>query len=95
MSYYSGHGILATTDISLTNMCELAFIEYNPTFDSIMPFPCFFDVTRKTSVTFNNCHLNDTKDWFTSFFLEMSKKCWPRFRVRNSTCLFYNYELYV
>jgi hypothetical protein len=32
----------------LTNMCELAFIEYNPTFDSIMPFPCFFDVTRKT-----------------------------------------------
>jgi hypothetical protein len=20
------------------------------------------------------------------FFLEMSKKCWPRFRVRNSTC---------
>jgi hypothetical protein len=21
----------------------------------------------------------------TSFFLEMSKKCWPRFRVRNST----------
>jgi hypothetical protein len=34
---------------NLTNMCELAFIEYNPTFDSIMPFPCFFDVTRKTS----------------------------------------------
>jgi hypothetical protein len=33
----------------LTNMCELAFIEYNPTFDSIMPFPWFFDVTRKTS----------------------------------------------
>jgi hypothetical protein len=33
----------------LTSMCELAFIEYNPTFDSIMPFPCFFDVTRKTS----------------------------------------------
>jgi hypothetical protein len=52
--YYSGHGILTTTDIYLTNMCELAFIEYNPTrenptFDSIMPFPCFFDVTRKTS----------------------------------------------
>jgi hypothetical protein len=44
-----GHGILATTDIKLTNMCELAFIEYNPTFDSIMRFPCFFDVTRKTS----------------------------------------------
>jgi hypothetical protein len=21
------------------------------------------------------------------FFLEMSKNCWPRFRVRNSTCL--------
>jgi hypothetical protein len=21
-------------------------IEYNPTFDSIMPFPCFFDITR-------------------------------------------------
>jgi hypothetical protein len=38
MSYYSGHGILATIDISLTNMCELAFIEYNPTFDS---FPAF------------------------------------------------------
>jgi hypothetical protein len=30
-------------------MCELAFIEYNPTFDSIKPFPHFFDVTRKTS----------------------------------------------
>jgi hypothetical protein len=28
-----------------TNMCELAFIEYNPTFDSIM----LFDVTIKTS----------------------------------------------
>jgi hypothetical protein len=33
-------------------MCELAFVEYNPTFDSIMPFPCFFDVTRKTSKGF-------------------------------------------
>jgi hypothetical protein len=39
-------------------MCELDFIEYNPTFDSIIPFPCFFDVIRKTSkVIFNNCHL--------------------------------------
>jgi hypothetical protein len=37
----------------MTNMCELAFIEYNPTFDSIM----LFDVTIKTSVIFNNCHL--------------------------------------
>jgi hypothetical protein len=33
----------------LTNMCELVCIEYNPTFDLIMPFPCFFNVTRKTS----------------------------------------------
>jgi hypothetical protein len=29
--------------------------------------------------------INDTNGWFTSCFLEMSKKCWPRFRVRNST----------
>jgi hypothetical protein len=28
-------------------MCELAFIEYNPTFDAIKPFPCFFDVRIK------------------------------------------------
>jgi hypothetical protein len=75
--YYCGHGILATTDISLTNMCELAFIVYSPTdFDS-----------KNFKVTFNNCHLNDTKDWFTYFFLAMSKKCWPRFRVRNSIIL--------
>jgi hypothetical protein len=30
-------------------MCELPFIKYYPTFDSIMPFPCFFDAIRKTS----------------------------------------------
>jgi hypothetical protein len=34
-------------------MFELAFIEYNPTFDLIMPFPCFFDVTS---------FINDTND---------------------------------
>jgi hypothetical protein len=38
----------------LTNMCELAFIEYNPTFDLIMQFPCFFDVRS---------FINDTNDW--------------------------------
>jgi hypothetical protein len=39
--------------------------------------------------------INDNNDWFTSFFLEMSKKCWPRFRVRNSTyCVFKNAQNY-
>jgi hypothetical protein len=45
---------------------------------------------KNFKVIFNNCHLLmtlDTNDWFTSFILEMSKKCWPRFRVRNSTCI--------
>jgi hypothetical protein len=65
-------------------MCELAFIEYNPTFDLIMPFACFFDVTRKTSVIFNNCHSLMTLMIGLHHFLEMSKKCWPRLRVRNS-----------
>jgi hypothetical protein len=60
-------------------MCELAFIEYNPTFDSIMPFPCFFAVFLIIVIYY------ETNDWFTLFFLEMSKKFWPRFRVRNST----------
>jgi hypothetical protein len=46
-------------------MCELAFIEYNPTFDSIMTLMI-------------GLHL---------FFLEMSKKRWQRFRVRNSTVI--------
>jgi hypothetical protein len=36
----------------LTNMCELAIIEYNPSFDSIMPFPCFFDVTKNLQSDF-------------------------------------------
>jgi hypothetical protein len=33
---------------------ELTFIEINQTFDSIMPFPCFFDVARNVKVIFNN-----------------------------------------
>jgi hypothetical protein len=52
-------GTIADTESlpQLTNMCELAFIEYNPTFDSIIPFPWFFDVTKKNfKVIFNNCH---------------------------------------
>jgi hypothetical protein len=28
----------------------------------------------------------------TSFFLEMSKKCWPRFHVRNSTIYYIYYS---
>jgi hypothetical protein len=34
---------------------------------------------------FNNCHLLMTLMIALHHFLEMSKKCWPRFRVRNST----------
>jgi hypothetical protein len=37
---------------------------------------------------FNNCHLLMTlMIGLHHFFLEMSKKCWPRFRVRNSKYL--------
>jgi hypothetical protein len=36
-------------------------------------------------VIFNNCHLLMTLMIGLHPFLEMSKKCWPRFRVRNST----------
>jgi hypothetical protein len=39
---------------------------------------------------FNNCHLLMTlMIGLHHFFLEMSKKCWPRFRVRNSTMQIY------
>jgi hypothetical protein len=41
---------------------------------------------KNFKVIFNNCHLLMTlMIGLHHFFLEMSKKCWPRFRVRNST----------
>jgi hypothetical protein len=52
-------------------MCELAFIEYNLNFDSIMPFPCH---NKNFKVIFNNCHLLMTlMIGLHHFFLEMSK----------------------
>jgi hypothetical protein len=39
-------------------------------------------------MVFNNCHLLMTlMTDLHLFFFEMSKKCWARFRVRNSTYL--------
>jgi hypothetical protein len=65
-------------------MCELTFIEYNPTFDSIMPFPCFLMSQEKLTLIFNNCHLLMAVMIGYIVFLEMSKKCWAKFRVRNT-----------
>jgi hypothetical protein len=63
-------------------MCELAFIEYNLTFDSIMPFPCH---NKNFKVIFNNCHLLMTLMIGLHHFFRDVQKCWPRFRVRNNT----------
>jgi hypothetical protein len=44
-----------------------------------MSFSCFFDHKKNFKLIFNNCHLLMTlMIGLHHFFLEMSKKCWPR-----------------
>jgi hypothetical protein len=44
------------------------------------------DSIAKLQIFLNNCHLLMTlMIGLHHFFLEMLKKCWPRFRGRNST----------